>query len=744
MKKSIVALAGMAFAVSGFAQEIGTIGETVTQVADLESGTYLMYANIPTGGTDGKVPGYVYYNSARTDRPFDVAPDVSFTGTVSQEQAKFLWTVTKTADGKYTFTHQQSGMYLPVDPDRNKNMASPETKAMAELTVADRATGIALIYDKEGINKGPWSIFVNKVSDQESNLSYWSTYISGDASQVADDEVKFHFQKVTVTGDIYDYPFQLSDAPSNGQFAENTHWYLLTLSNSYLRYDANTNEVPAGTKGYGNEYWWAFTKGDNGAVKVYNKAAGANKVLSAGNPNGDGNTGGNTRAQLLDINEIPEGNNTMWDLTASTSIAGQDGFNLDREGNESVKANLRDGYMAFWTVGAGEGSTFWVSSPENEVNKFDLATISEYQEKAKAMNAVGTLKDNVLEEVQNCLTTATPENLLRAQTLLNDPESEAIKLNTSAYYRLTTPGRNEKTYMTMNADHLTGTNYDASNASLIWKLNGDAASGYTMANQGRFAQQPPKTSQNAPSTGNADEASKFNLNKINKRIGLWGIKPENDGLHLDAGYNIVGWTNGDASEWYLVEAADIETEITAAGYATVNYPFAVQVPEGVTAYTGTANAEKGVFSLNAIETGIIPANTPVILEGDANNVYTLNIVTEEVAPIKNNALSGIFLSQEIASESNAYILGNGNSGIGFYQMSADDRTLGANKAYLELSASMSHIRSITIGGPTTGIEDTVTDGTQAEEYYDLQGRRVMNPVKGIYVTKSGKKVLFNK
>ena len=77
-------------------------------------------------------------------------------------------------------------------------------------------------------------------------------------------------------------------------------------------------------------------------------------------------------------------------------------------------------------------------------------------------------------------------------------------------------------------------------------------------------------------------------------------------------------------------------------------------------------------------------------------------------------------------------------------MSADDRTLGANKAYLALPASMNHVRSITIGGPTTGIEDTVTDGTQAEEYYDLQGRRVLNPTKGIYVTKSGKKVLFNK
>lgn len=29
-----------------------------------------------------------------------------------------------------------------------------------------------------------------------------------------------------------------------------------------------------------------------------------------------------------------------------------------------------------------------------------------------------------------------------------------------------------------------------------------------------------------------------------------------------------------------------------------------------------------------------------------------------------------------------------------------------------------------------------------EEYYDLQGRRVKNPTKGIYITKSGKKVLF--
>ena len=102
------------------------------------------------------------------------------------------------------------------------------------------------------------------------------------------------------------------------------------------------------------------------------------------------------------------------------------------------------------------------------------------------------------------------------------------------------------------------------------------------------------------------------------------------------------------------------------------------------------------------------------------------------------------MGQSIALETNAYILGNGNSGVGFYQMNDSDRTLGSNKAYLELPTTMNHVRSITIGGPTTGIEDTVAESTEAEEYYDLQGRRVMNPTKGIYVTKSGKKVLFNK
>lgn len=354
-------------------------------------------------------------------------------------------------------------------------------------------------------------------------------------------------------------------------------------------------------------------------------------------------------------------------------------------------------------------------------------------------NCVGGLTISDKETLKG-MPTATEEDFTAIKNFIS---AHQIEFNVNKAYLLKTPGRTQKNYMTMNADFLTGTDYDAQNASLVWKFEGDATSGYIMSNQGRYAQQPSGVSKKAPSTDKKEEASKFQLNKIDNQIGRWSIKPENEALHLDLSYNIVGWNSGEASEWYLIEAPTIEAEITEAGYATVNYPFAVEIPTGISAYIGTANVQDKVFTLKKIENSIIPANTPIVIQGDPKK-YNLNILADNTEnPIAGNDLSGIYLSQEIDAMTNAYILGNGNNGIGFYQMSSDDRTLTANKAYLELSASLSNIRSIVIGGPTTGIEETTDKNTNTVEYYDLQGRRVSNPVKGIYITKNGKKVLFN-
>ena len=200
--------------------------------------------------------------------------------------------------------------------------------------------------------------------------------------------------------------------------------------------------------------------------------------------------------------------------------------------------------------------------------------------------------------------------------------------------------------------------------------------------------------------------------------------------------------------WILEEVTDpaVQPKLTktmTAEYATLAAPVALNIPAGVKAYTVTVDEAKETAILNEVA-DVIPAGVAVLLKKEgAENSFDFTYAPEG-ATENENALVGVYKETAVGSDINAYILGNGSKGLGFYQMDKTDRTLGANKAYLVLPKEAQAIRSIIIGGPTTGIEETVAESTGAEEYYDLQGRRVMNPTKGIYVTKSGKKVIFNK
>ena len=67
--------------------------------------------------------------------------------------------------------------------------------------------------------------------------------------------------------------------------------------------------------------------------------------------------------------------------------------------------------------------------------------------------------------------------------------------------------------------------------------------------------------------------------------------------------------NDPGNYWQIEKVTSIPVAIGETGYASVGYPFAVQVPaeSGVEAYYGS-KAEKGVLTLVKIEDGIIPAN----------------------------------------------------------------------------------------------------------------------------------------
>ena len=93
---------------------------------------------------------------------------------------------------------------------------------------------------------------------------------------------------------------------------------------------------------------------------------------------------------------------------------------------------------------------------------------------------------------------------------------------------------------------------------------------------------------------------------------------------------------------------------------------------------------------------------------------------------------------DITNPGNAYVLGNGSNGVGFYRL-ASGGTIGANKAYLTYSGDFA--RQFFLFDEATGIESIDHSPlTIDHSVYDLQGRRVAQPTKGMYIV-NGKKVI---
>lgn len=227
------------------------------------------------------------------------------------------------------------------------------------------------------------------------------------------------------------------------------------------------------------------------------------------------------------------------------------------------------------------------------------------------------------------------------------------------------------------------------------------------------------------------------------------LYPHNDGGDL-LSYDWKGGSFADKLEdaWILEEVTDEAslpklTKTITGEYATLAAPVSLVIPERIKAYKAQANGDKATLTE---VTGIIPAGTAVVLQktGEGND-YVFNFDATAASQDESNNLVGVYAETAIPTTTNAYVLAQpANKNIGFYLLDATDRTIAANKAYLVVPAEASGIKAFTFDfGGTTGIENTEAV-TETEEYYDLQGRRVMNPTKGIYVTKSGKKVLFTK
>lgn len=218
----------------------------------------------------------------------------------------------------------------------------------------------------------------------------------------------------------------------------------------------------------------------------------------------------------------------------------------------------------------------------------------------------------------------------------------------------------------------------------------------------------------------------------------------------DKGYSeVAGWnTQTDAGNyWQFIKVTEVPLAIKANDYTTLCLPFNVKFPENSTVKAYYASAAAGnVLNLTEITGGIIPANQGVILQNtnksEAANI-NLTITTEETTTLTGNQLRGVTAKREGYTAKQNYVLANGNKGIGFYK--ANFTAIAANKAYLpseNITNAQGVMMAFSFGDEVTGIDNVNAAAPAAKKYYDLQGRRVLYPAKGIFVTEDGQKVLF--
>lgn len=199
----------------------------------------------------------------------------------------------------------------------------------------------------------------------------------------------------------------------------------------------------------------------------------------------------------------------------------------------------------------------------------------------------------------------------------------------------------------------------------------------------------------------------------------------NDNHMLDLIY-IVKTGEGDA-----VVPVDIKT--TGTTFSSAYAVDCANLPSGVKAYKvstvagGKATAEE--------VTEAVSAGTGLILVATAAGSYDIPVAASGTDISATNLLKAAVAAKTVA-DNEAYGLSEGK----FYLLEAG--TIPAGKAYLQASdITTAPELSIVFGGEATGIDTVKGEGFTVNGYYNLNGQRVAQPTKGLYIVNGHKVVI---
>lgn len=766
-----------------------TIGKAIVSADDLRAGYKYLIRNISASRS-----GYVYVDAAATSENLKTS---SISGNSFGNE--YVFTAEAAEGGVYLKAN--NGEYIPSATGGNLNTSAtaavvtvaykggnyPKTtlNLMVNGNYCNVNPGKMCVWNDVNDVNGVWEIIPVDASD------FVTVSVKGQLnannSQTVDMGVigsSNYLPNQWAVGDAsgYDYiaageAVQLADgaAEVTVPFTENmpfvasasfadAKWYMVNMhsnESNYMWTATATDGTPALTVvNKGSVYketaapddtrLWCFIGNAWEGFKIYNKAVGSAYTM---NKTTDGDN-------AVSWGEAATGTCYLVKKTASSYISG--GFCFLPIGH-SYYLNHRQPNIQGWTA-RDEGSTCLVYAPDAFLLNYAADIV------AGPANSLGTAKyfntegkfdnfNNVIDAANadhfNATATANLAALLTeyAADEANATTNEATI--TAGYYRLM--NYKYKNYMTsglngsdnslwggLSAAEAPGT------AGTIVKVVADE-SNYKLYVQGLEVGQMTDASARLNLTG----GGVFTIANTGNKYTFMDVSlceeepsyPNHRAIHQASDNRIVGWETGaDATKWYVIPATTLDLPLNVVGdktYATTYLPFGVTLPDdgSVKAYIVTlAESEKATVS----EVADIPANQGVVLVGQSASATkaTLTLGTAS-ADCTDNLLSGTNPRRTIedSEKTNYYIFGNGGNGVGFYH--PNSTTLKENRAFLPasvvtVSGSVNGFK-LDFGGVNTGIEAAIQADEANATYYDLSGRRVIRPAKGIYV-KNGRKV----
>ncbi|MDY6297720.1 MAG: hypothetical protein SPL50_05480 [Alloprevotella sp.] len=317
-------------------------------------------------------------------------------------------------------------------------------------------------------------------------------------------------------------------------------------------------------------------------------------------------------------------------------------------------------------------------------------------------------------------------------------EASTLNLPTPGFYRIKSYAQNA--YVSSRVDETVAESYrtsytdnnDATDPGTIWYYDGTGLLNYST---GLYT-----SNRMAAAVGNTGSTVTFS--EATNGIGKYWIKPSGANYWYAGVPTLDNYSAPATVEntlFTLEPVSELKVSLTPlskwgveGNYTTLYMPVAVKISEEATAYAIVKNADGVTLDMVACPDNVVPANTGVILNGNYAQC-TATLSTE--AGTATSDLTGT--TPMIGTVDGCYVLSVVNGKLGFYKFVGTELK-GFRAYYVDETADPTRGFVLNMGD-LTGINPSLLTG-DASQVYDLQGRRVLNAQKGLYII-NGKKVV---